>query len=83
VEQFNATDRGDVMGSAQWQTAMGTAGGRGDLGIYPRWTVLWLYTMDAGLYTVMMGNANASGSLPMHFREALGGHHVELLPSQA
>lgn len=52
-----------------WTKLMPDPGGRGDLGVIPRWYVRYLYTFDPQLYPVMLGNALASGNAPVHLRE--------------
>jgi hypothetical protein len=58
-----------LMGSANVMLYFGAAGGRADIGPVPRWTTLYLLTMDPREYTVMMANADASGSIPIHYRD--------------
>jgi hypothetical protein len=48
---------------------MGSTGGRAELGPLPRWDVRWLYTMNEGLYRVMVGEATSLGWIPYHLRE--------------
>lgn len=72
-EQFLKTDRGELNGSAQWVRYFGTTGGRGDIGLFPRWYVRYLYTFDRRLREVFLGNAHASGHVPIHYREGLSG----------
>ena len=36
----------DIFDNGRWQKAMPTAGGRSDIGMFPKWTMLWLYTGD-------------------------------------
>ncbi|MBN9559914.1 MAG: hypothetical protein J0H14_04180 [Alphaproteobacteria bacterium] len=57
------------MGNANVMLYFGTTGGRADIGPVPRWTTLYLLTMDPRQYTVMMANADASGSIPIHYRD--------------
>ncbi|HST75239.1 MAG TPA: hypothetical protein VLJ20_07700 [Acetobacteraceae bacterium] len=57
------------MGNANVMLYFGTTGGRADIGPVPRWTTLYLLTMDPREYTVMMANADASGSIPIHYRD--------------
>lgn len=71
VETFRASDQGEPMGSAEWQVVMGATGGRGDLGLLPRWHVKYLYTFQPEMEQVMLGNGDASASAPVHFRESL------------
>ncbi len=64
--QFDGTDQGATVGAApphlgwgQWTRNMGTAGGRPDLGVEPRWTARLLNSWDKDLWTVVLGNAKA------------------------
>jgi hypothetical protein len=52
-----------------WQKAMGTAGGRADIGPMPSWTVNWLYTGDWRQKEVALGNADLAGHWPLQLRE--------------
>lgn len=54
----------------QWWRYFGTAGARGELAVLPRWYLKYLYTSDPSLYGVMVGNALASGAMPIHVRES-------------
>lgn len=68
---FDSSDQGEPLGSAQWAKVMPGPGGRGDLGILPRWHVRYLYTFDPNLERAMLGSAAASGHVPVHYRESL------------
>lgn len=52
-----------------YQIDMGSAGGRGELGLLPRWTVMYLYTGSACLAESMYGHGELAGSWPMFLRE--------------
>ncbi|GAA4404824.1 hypothetical protein [Quisquiliibacterium transsilvanicum] len=52
-----------------WQKDMTVAGGRPDLGPYPKWMVSWLYDGSAALKDVALGQADLAASWPMHLRE--------------
>ncbi len=60
-------------GSCMFYTSFGATGGRGELGMIPRWDVRYLYTFDPRLYDVMIANANVSGHVPIHVRESAAG----------
>ncbi|WP_130968224.1 hypothetical protein [Aquabacterium lacunae] len=47
----------------------GTTGGRQEIGPYPRWTALFLVTQDDRARASMMANADAAGSVPIHYRD--------------
>jgi hypothetical protein len=53
----------------QYMIDMGAAGGRGELGLLPRWTVMYLYTGSACLAESMYGHGELAGSWPMFLRE--------------
>jgi hypothetical protein len=55
----------------------GGANGRGDIGLAPRWYVLYLFTFHPELYEVMLGNAEASGGAPIHFRDSVPGVYFD------
>ena len=71
MQIFRDSHPDDPMGTANWQVAMPATGGRGDLGVLPRWFVKYLYTFRPEMEELMIGNGNASGSVPIHFRESL------------
>ena len=76
ITAFAATEsRYNLASTAQWQTKMwaGGANERGDIGLMPRWYIRYLYSFDPGLYRVMIGNAEASGGVPIHFRDSVPG----------
>src|SRR5699024_387831 len=58
--------------------AMGTAGGRPDIGPLPKWTVLRLLTMDPRLIEVDQGIGALAGSWPVHLRDEETGLPVSL-----
>lgn len=49
--------------------AMPSAGGRGDIGPLPRWTVLYLASMDRRAWQATRTIADLSGSWPIHYRD--------------
>jgi hypothetical protein len=65
------SDKGEQLGYSIWATIMGNAGGRGDIGVLPQWHVAYLYTADATLQDLLFASAEASASVPIHFRESL------------
>lgn len=58
------------MGSAFITPYFPTTGGRADIGPLPRWTALYLITQDPRAEAVMLANADAAGSVPIHYRDA-------------
>jgi hypothetical protein len=59
----------DLYDAGFWLPAMATGGGRNDIGIYPTWTVLWLYSGDWRLKEIANDQSNLTGNWPMHVRE--------------
>jgi len=55
------------------QKAMGTAGGREDIGPVPGWHARWLYTGDARMAEIALKNSELAGRWPMHLREGRAG----------
>jgi hypothetical protein len=70
VNKFAATDKGVMGGAGQWTRAMPMAGGRPDIGLFPRWDVRYLYSFDRRMRDIMLANAGVSGHAPMHLRES-------------
>lgn len=72
--QYNgwATAAKDLFEAGNLMKLMPTAGGRDEIGPYPTWLVLWLYTGDARMREKSFGNAELSAAFPVHFREGLG-----------
>lgn len=70
-----STDIGD---GGNWQKAMGTAGGRQDIGLLPAWSVRWLYSGDNRLKAMAFGNADlAAAGWQMHAREGDSAKHID------
>ena len=44
-------------------------GGRREIGILPKWTAMYLLSMDNRMKEIMLGNANMAGHCPVHYRE--------------
>ena len=53
-----------------WVAYMGEPGARPDIGPYPTWTVLWLYTGDWRLRQMALGMADLAAAWPYHLRES-------------
>ncbi len=68
---FDASDRGENMGSGTWTKYFPAPGGRPDIGLLPRWDVTYLYSWDEGLHRMILGNGEAGAHIPTHFRESL------------
>lgn len=78
--QYLASDQGDLGGRGAWVRAFGTTGGRGELGVFPRWDVRYLYTFKPEMETVSRANAAVSAYVPIHYRESSSGrgYHASL-----
>jgi hypothetical protein len=73
LSAFNATDKCDVMGFADYTQAMESSGGRLDIGVVTVWSARWLLSMDKDAWVVSYGHALCSFGVPMHYREAKAG----------
>lgn len=65
----------DLTDVGNWTKAMGAAGGRADIGPYPTWAVLWLYTNDNCMREMTLGNADLAASWTTHFRQGDGQYY--------
>lgn len=59
----------DLYQKGLWQSAMSTAGGRPDIGLYPSWTVKWLFTGDWRYQEIALTQSELASAWPMHLRE--------------
>ncbi len=66
------------MGAAFVLPYFPTTGGRQDIGPLPRWTALFLVTQDARARASMLANADAAGSVPIHYRDSTTDQPVSL-----
>ena len=57
------------MAKAFLNPSFGTTGGRPEIGPYPRWTALYLLSQDDRALQSMLANADAAGSVPIHYRD--------------
>lgn len=67
----------DLYGAGNWTMAMGTTGGRREIGPYPAWTVRWLYTGDSRMHDQAFGNADLAAAWPLHYREGKTGKYLD------
>lgn len=67
--EWNKAPKG-ILDSGNWEKAMFATGGRPDIGPYPTWVGLWLYSGDHRMESVARGNADLAGAWPFHFRES-------------
>lgn len=58
------------------ESGMGTTGGRSDLGPYPQWTVVWLYTGDWRMRKMSLTLADLASSWAATLRETLPGRRL-------
>jgi hypothetical protein len=77
ISSFNSSDRGDINGHALFTQAMGSTGGRPDLGVFPAWYVRYLYTMDPNGMPMLTGMADVSAYVPTHIRESASGKYFD------
>lgn len=63
------TKDNDIYQPGLWQRRMSTAGGRPDIGLYPTWTVKWLYTGDWRHQEIALQQSELAASWPIHLRE--------------
>lgn len=63
------SSKSDLFEPGRWQTRMATGGGRPEIGIYPAWTIQWLYSGDWRLAEIALRQSELSGAWPMHVRE--------------
>ena len=75
IRQWNASDQADIASvgptySGTVYKAFPSTGGRSDIGLVPQWGVLYLFSMNPTLYQEVIGDAEAMGYAPNHYREA-------------
>src|SRR4051812_10261744 len=68
----------DPIGSAMIYKKMSDVGGRSDLGIMPTWSARYLASQDATALKTMLVNADASGSIPWHYRDEATGDYLRI-----
>jgi hypothetical protein len=54
-----------------WEDDMGATAARQDIGPYPTWSVMWLYTGDWRLRQMALGMADLAAAWPAHLRETV------------
>jgi hypothetical protein len=60
----------DIMDRGMINYYFPEVGGRPEIGVLPKWAVLYLLTMDNRLREILIGNGEMAGSCPIHYREA-------------
>ena len=68
----------DPVGNAMIYKKMTDVGGRSDIGIMPAWNARYLASQDATALKTMLANADASGSIPWHYRDETTGEYLRI-----
>ena len=79
-EAYNQLLQADTgpMGAGTVHTYMPGTGGRPDLGALPTWAVQYLASQDEHAEEILFANADASGSIPWHFRDENTGNAISI-----
>lgn len=67
------------MGNALLNKAMGTTGGRPDIGLHHAWAAMYTLSMDERAKDVTVGLSELGGSWPIHYRDKNTGQAVSIL----
>ncbi|MBV5347691.1 hypothetical protein JZU46_05700 [bacterium] len=67
-ERYESSSK-EPMGNGLAMRAMGSGGGRPDIGILPGWAVTYLLTMDKDAKDATLGTASLAGSWSVHYRD--------------
>ncbi len=59
----------DIMGNGQLAKYFPSTGGRPEIGILPRWSALYLLTMDNRIKEAVLGHGELAGGIPAHYKE--------------
>ncbi|MCC2971661.1 hypothetical protein [Massilia sp. IC2-476] len=70
--------RTEPMGTGEALPAMGTTGGRADIGLLPGWAAMYLLSADARARKVTLGTGDLAGSFSAHFRDKRSGRPVSV-----
>jgi len=70
LARFQRKGGAELNKTGQLNQYFGTTGDRPEIGLFPRWTLRYLYTFDPRLEDVVLGNATVSGYVPIHYRES-------------
>lgn len=68
-ENWQTRDK-DIYDAGWWSKAINAPGGRPDFGIYPSWTVWWLYTGDYRMEEIALKQGELAAAWKVHLREA-------------
>jgi hypothetical protein len=69
----------EPMGVGVAEPYMPATGGRGDIGLLPKWSAMYLLSMDKRAKDVMLGTADLAGSWSAHYRDKLTDLPVSLV----
>lgn len=69
IQNSYSGSKAEPMGVGLADPAMGSAGGRPDIGLQPGWTVTYLLSGNKAVKDAAFGTANLAGSWPMHYRD--------------
>ncbi len=77
IRRWTSSDQADIASVGQIYggrvyKGFPSTGARPDIGLIPQWGVLYLFTMNSALYPEVIGNAEAMGYAPNHYRESAG-----------
>ena len=64
------------MGHVVWTNTMSSTGGRNEIGPYPVWSLLWLYTGDWRMRQFALGMADLATAFPASLRETKTGKRL-------
>ena len=64
------------LGNVVWTNDMSAAGGRNEIGPYPIWSLLWLYTGDWRMRQFALGMADLATAFPANLRETNTGKRL-------
>ncbi len=64
------------LGNVVWTQTMGQVGGRPEVGPYPIWSLLWLYTGDWRMRQFALGMADLATAFPANLRETKTGKRL-------
>lgn len=70
--------RTEPMGVGAAEPYMPTTGGRGDIGLLPSWSAMYLLSMDKRAKDMMLGTADLAGSWSSHYRNKATDRPVSL-----
>jgi len=69
----------EPMGNGLAMQAMGSGGGRWDIGLNPGWAVTYLLSQDKDAKQATLGAAELAGSWPIHYRDKVSDKPISIL----